>query len=326
VAKLERSQDSDPFPYLQFHRSAVQLATQLGLATGLETDRAIGRLVLFWLQCSEPRAIERLIHEGKTSLVLSRKEAETRIGAAFGKNVSLEVMVIVGILSEEDGDKFRVRGLSRQFKVAQDRIRKSEISSLGGKASVLSRNSKAEAPEPKKKTKKDTSKNGPPIQPDLNLDSTQVEPEVNRGATQTSDVRRQTLDVQKLEVRTTIAGEAENYQGDAAKKATEEREKSIEVVDYEVFEAYRRDRLKSLGVEFVPDEKPNYAFITAAIRRIKKDCVDDDELWDLMRQYTAETFPAAYDIPYKFKSFTSKLVWPGLLSDMRGQPRKAAAS
>lgn len=93
------------------------------------------------------------------------------------------------------------------------------------------------------------------------------------------------------------------------------------VTHFEEFQATRAARFQSLGLELVPDEPANFVLVTAALKRIRAKCHDDDELWELFSAYMRADAPASYEPPYKFKAFTSDKWWANLLAAHRGEPK-----
>jgi hypothetical protein len=295
---FDEQQDSDPLPYQQIHRSAIALSALIGNSIGISQTDALGRLVMFWFQVSEPRALEALISAGKTAVVLPEAEARARVKMAFGPAVEVDTLVLAGALANEPGGGFRVRGMSRQLETIRGRIQRRMTSIAGGKASAAARTQKTGSAMPKRTA----------LRKNTNRGSTAAEPPTNpedRG--------------QRTEERGKI--DPDLFGGAPAEAKT--KKKSLQVEDYEEFQKTRRGRFEKLGVDFVADEPPNFMLITNALKRIAAECADEDELWSLFDAYLQADFPAKYDPPYKFSAFTSAKVWPGLLRDLRGQPREA---
>lgn len=138
-------EDSDPFPFIQIHRTAKHKAVLLAPVLKTTYQHARGSLDEFWELCSDPRVLQRIIETTpagvEPALVLSADAVLSRFELASGVRVELAPLVAVGIL-EPQGDAYRVRGMSRQFRTLQNRKARAENGAKGGVKSAERRTSR----------------------------------------------------------------------------------------------------------------------------------------------------------------------------------------
>lgn len=129
--------DSDPLPYLRVDRTATPLSSALATWMSVTQQHALGSLTNFWNHCAEPRALERLVAEGKKDLVLDGERFLLLFEIASGKKVPMEVLLALGIAAvTEVPGHYRVRGMSRNIEPIAKRVKHRETSVLAGKRSV----------------------------------------------------------------------------------------------------------------------------------------------------------------------------------------------
>lgn len=111
------------------------------------------------------------------------------------------------------------------------------------------------------------------------------------------------------------------------------RQPSVHEENHEEFQAARRARFKSLGIEYVPDEQNTPAFIVVTMKRLRDACCDDDELFELFDRYLSLEWPAnpprslppgAPFAPYSFRTMASANTWRPLLDEIHASKPKAA--
>ena len=127
----DENSSSDPFPYLQIHRTVEVLAANLASACGLPDAIAGWGLIRFWRRCADPREIQRLYEEGKRAVVLDGPSLSRRLTIAFGKDLDHDMLVELGVLAKE-GKAYRVRGASRYFEALEARLKAIEGGKRGG--------------------------------------------------------------------------------------------------------------------------------------------------------------------------------------------------
>ncbi len=129
------SESSDPYPFSQVDRAAKPKAALLAGVMGVSTQHAIGSLVEFWDLNGEPRALEAMAAEGKDAIILTAKEAADRWQLASGKVLDPALLAGCGFLEPVEGG-YRVRGMSRFFRVAKTRVARRLAGQKGGQASA----------------------------------------------------------------------------------------------------------------------------------------------------------------------------------------------
>lgn len=104
------------------------------------------------------------------------------------------------------------------------------------------------------------------------------------------------------------------------------RKPSVHEENFAEFQGTRRTRLERLGVDYVPDERLQPAFVNARLKHIRDACRDDDELFALFTRYVAEDYWARCTPPFPFTAFAADKTWKRLLAEQRGEPPPAGTS
>lgn len=105
-------------PFIQVHRSVGPKAASLAQVLKVTYQHARGSLDVFWEGLADRRILA-----GKSELMLTAKELETRLLLAFGQPVDLDHLVHLGLLEPRDG-RYRVRGMSRYLVMEASRVAK----------------------------------------------------------------------------------------------------------------------------------------------------------------------------------------------------------
>lgn len=144
---------SDPLPYTQLDRAVKAVASRLGSVLGVPSQHALGGLAEFWELCGDPRELDRLLERGIREVVLSRDEVMRKFWLGLGlkpTSLTADDLVAFGLLEPRGpGADYRVRGMSRYFRVIEARRHKRMAGSAGGKASAKVRAEKYGTAQPR---------------------------------------------------------------------------------------------------------------------------------------------------------------------------------
>lgn len=130
-------------PYIQVHRSVGAKAAQLAPVLGVTYQHVRGALDVFWEGLADRRILA-----GKSELLLTAEELDTRLRLAFGMEVKLGDLVALGLLEFREG-LYRVRGMSRYLVMEALRASKKGVApkSDPGATPVPPRSNPGAAPE-----------------------------------------------------------------------------------------------------------------------------------------------------------------------------------
>jgi hypothetical protein len=150
--KRFEEESSDPLPYTQLDRAVKATAGRLAAKLKITSQHALGGLAEFWELCGDPRDLERLLDQGVREVVFPRAEVMRHFALGMGVDCSLlqaEDLVAFRLLEPRPNDSFRVRGMSRYFKVLEARRHKRAAGAAGGKKSAQVRAEKYGSAQPR---------------------------------------------------------------------------------------------------------------------------------------------------------------------------------
>lgn len=276
-------------------------------------QHALGSLIEFWDINGEPRALERLVEQGITELVLTREDVIRRFSLASGVDVDPALLADLGLLEQRKA-QFRVRGMSRFFAPITKRLKNRESASTGGKVSAGVRRERYGSAQPPT----------PPDRLPIASGSAQAVVEASasgsaqaiaRAESNPSDQRSAINDQRQ----TNRSPPADLFPETVPPKAP--REQSDHEVFFEDYSALRRKRLEELNLDPV-DEPVHPGTINAVgVRWLRWfRAADPDpgpelalELQiDMVQAFLAADWPAKKDPPYPFAMLASEKVWKPL--------------
>jgi hypothetical protein len=120
---MPRREIDPQLPFVQLHRSAVQKCATLAAMNGLHQAHALGAMALFWTDLSDRRRLVKWLESPEQACILPAEELVGRIRMAFGKDIPLGDLVLVGFLEPRDASHYRVRGMSRQLATEAKRLK-----------------------------------------------------------------------------------------------------------------------------------------------------------------------------------------------------------
>lgn len=174
---MNLEESSDPLPYTQLDRAVKAPAARLAQKLQVTYQHALGGLAEFWELCGDPRDLSRLLDQGIREVVLDQDEVMGRFSMAMGVDCSAVTvfdLCRLRILELQVDGRYRVRGMSRYFKVVELRRVRREAASIGGKKSAETRAGRYGSAQPASGVASgDASRfaSGKPHQPTLGLEA-----------------------------------------------------------------------------------------------------------------------------------------------------------